>query len=212
MKKLHTQRARALLQIGGVVVLLALLAVARNYTFTRDAAVARMEDRVGLEETQVLKDLGRLPRLTRTEFYLAASKHAVGLYGLEFELWDGWDWTADAWTDCSGEGPLYGGAIRYKPYRSEPDQFWFYGRVDDPAAASVTVRAVDPETGGPMGETYTTRRADWITKGGKYYYAFCVDTDDQPVPVSLLDVTAYDGGGRELSRVRVRSEERYLPD
>ena len=124
----------------------------------------------------------------------------------------GWTSRAGVVLDCSGGEPLYAGQMALT-WQDTDTVYYIFGRVNDPAIASIHVsfRGVmtDREVLG-----LDTRRSEWLEQGGRTYFLLRQPPFDWLADwgESHTSITAYDSEGRvvmELNNLSNRSAYVY---
>ncbi|MFR1050997.1 MAG: hypothetical protein ACOX67_01310 [Oscillospiraceae bacterium] len=211
-KKMPTQRQRTFHRAAAVAALLALLAAVRGYNFTRDQARREMEDRYGLGETQVVKELGELPAgHEKWNLYYAADRNTAVIYELEFDLRYGWSWGACVKKSYTPEKAVSASLLLLEASPGGETTAYCFGRVEVPGVERLAFRSLEPDSGALLTEETSSRRAEWVTRNEKWYFAFSVpaptgDAEDSP----RLELSGYDGEGSLVFRQGLQADRRKV--
>lgn len=165
-------------------------------------------ERGGATGTRVI---GRawIPDFRTTQlFYLTGSEEATVLADTSLGLF-GWESGFECTLDCTAGAPLYAGERSLTQEDRERVLHYYFGRVDDPAIASV---AVSIQT-----ETYETGQAqrrevaclevpELLEKAGRrYFWVYSLETARKsPEEIRRAVVITRDSSGREIGRLEIR--------
>lgn len=213
-KKMPTQRQKTFRRAVAVAALLAILAALRGYNFTRDQARREMEDRYGLGETQVVKELGDLPVGSgKRTLYYAVNRDVTIIYALEFDIKLGWDWAGCVVTDNSGGAAASAGLLLLEASPGGETAAYCFGQVEDPEMEHLVFRSMDPDSGTVLTGESVSQRSEWATRSQKRYFAFSVSTATGDMEGSQrLELSGYDGEGRTVFQQELQADRRTVFD
>ena len=173
-------------------------------------AIWQLQERGGTGWTRVVtRDW--VPELHKTHLvYLTENEEALLLGNTYLTLY-GWMAGADAVVDCTEDAPIYAGST----YMNRDGEWvWYYfGRVDDPAVATVTILLQSEEWDNDTQTRFrrdirSLETAEFYEKEGRRYFLlkdngeWDYDTCSSPEPV----IIGYDSAGEEVARLEIDRE------
>lgn len=172
-KSMPTRRRRAVRQIGAAVLLLVVMNVVwHTYYLFPAQNLWTVEEAWGCGRTEVLKREWSGGRL----WYLTENENAVLLLAQE-PSFTGWRSAGANVLDCSGDSPVHSGFLRAEGWCA-------FGRVDDPAVASVQLTVYD---GLQTTDTQLAGDEDWFWRDGQRYFLLRSGAETRRAKLTALD-------------------------
>lgn len=204
-KRVGTRREKTLRRLAAAAALAAVLALSESYCFLPSQAVRNVEENAHTGPTELVADLGGLG-LKKTGWsraYLSANDNAMLITLSRFYGPHGWvDYGMGA-LDCSEDAPFHVSTYSMSRTREGEDNWkWYiFGRVDDPAGETMSVRTCLMETGESIGEAVVIPRSDWLVhKGRSYFITEMPRYDREEYGWLRVDAELLDGAGEPLAR------------
>ncbi len=204
-KRTRTRREKALRRLAAVVVLAAVLALLEGYCFLPSQAVRNVEENAHTGPTALVADLGGLglKETGWSRVYLSANDNAMLITLSRFSALYGWSDYGMGALDCSEDASFHVSTYSMSKLRAGDDNWkWYiFGRVDDPAGETVSVRTCLMETGESIGEAVVIPRSDWLVhKGRSYFITEMPRYDREEYGWLRVDAELLDGAGETLAR------------
>lgn len=158
-----------------------------------------------IREAERLGNLGRTRLITELPGHegrtLRGNRNGLMLSLLNNFRAQGWEAENRTYLDCSKEAPFYAGVGRYS---ISQDGSWvgmadWFGRIDDPLAASVRLEIYENNI---LTGTYTVEKEEWIQKDGFTYFTLEFEKDGWSQYVRFQS-TLLDERGKVLSQRKI---------